>query len=79
MGQIIINTTSNQDVRLAHSFGVYLNLVDASGNPRDATPQEVKHALTNYMEITIHSVEDSEKRAQYASGYVPPDPPNIIG
>jgi hypothetical protein len=75
MGQIVINTTSNQDVRLAHCFGVYLNF----DPPRDATPQEVKHCLTKYLEDTVHGVENNEKREQYASGYVPPDPINIVG
>lgn len=79
MGQIVINTTSNQDARLAHAFGVYLGLVDANGNPRDATGQEIKHAITHFMEVTTNSVEDGEKREQYKAQYVPPTEINIIG
>ena len=79
MAQIIINTTSAQDVRIAHAFGVYLGTLDANGNPRDATGAEVKHALTTYLEVTTHAVEDAEKKEQYRQGYVPPDPINVVG
>jgi len=79
MGQIVINTTANQDVRIAHAFGVYLGTLDVNGLPRDATAAEVKHALTNFLEITTHAVEDSEKKEQYRQGYVPPDPINVVG
>jgi len=73
MAQIIINTTAAQDARLTHCFGVYLNL------GRDATGQEVKRALTDWMEVTVRKVESDEKQQQYLEGYVPPDPINIIG
>jgi len=75
MAQIIINTTAAQDVRLTHCFGVYLQF----DPPRDATGAEVKHAITDFMQNVVNTIERQEKKSEHDAQFVPPDPVNIIG
>lgn len=73
MAQIVINTTPAQDQRLMHCFGVTLQL------GRDATGSEVKHAITDFMQGTVNTVERQEAKQAHDQQFVPPDPINIVG
>lgn len=62
-------TIPDADVpRVQEAYGSILNLRDASGSPRPATPAEVNRALTDWMH---QSTLDYERRKN-AYTFVPP-------
>lgn len=65
MATLTINTTAAQDARIAEAFGACLGLMDANGQPRNATAAEVKAYYVNHMRDFVHSYE-TEKRANAA-------------
>jgi hypothetical protein len=62
-------TIPDQDVsRVTEAYGSILNLRDASGNPRSATPAEVDKAITEWLH---QSTLDYERRKNTYT-FVPP-------
>lgn len=56
MGNLTINTTAPEDVRLAAAFGAYLGL----GTGVNATGPQVKAAVVNFVKQTVLSYEQQQ-------------------
>lgn len=65
MATLTITTTSQQDARIVEAFGARLGLVDANGQPRNATAAEIKAYYVNDLREYVYSYE-TEKRAKAA-------------
>lgn len=65
MATITITTPGPQDADIAATLGVYLNLVDASGNPRSATLAEIKALII--FDLKQHYRETKEAIAAAAA------------
>ena len=67
MATITINTTSQQDQRLAPAFGDFLGLRGEDGGPRNATAAEARAYLISHMKQIVQTYED-----RIAHAAVPP-------
>ena len=57
MPDIILTLTVAQANRVAVALGQYGNLVDGMGNPRDATPAEIKAYLIRQLRSVVITQE----------------------
>lgn len=57
MATLTINTSAAEDARLVVAFGRYMNLQDASGNPRNATAAEIKAFLIQSIIAIVQKTE----------------------
>ena len=60
MATLTINTTPAQDARIIDAYGKSLGLVDAGGDPRNATGAEVKASVINSIKQVVF---DQERKA----------------
>lgn len=60
MPVMTITTTAQQAQRAAAAFGKALNLVDANGNPRNATEAEIKAYVIAHLRMLVHRIEKRE-------------------
>ena len=57
MPTLTITTTAQQAQRVATAFGQRLGLKDGGGNPRDATPSEVKDFVIVQIRLVVQQQE----------------------
>ncbi len=78
-GTLTINTTAPQDARIVAAFGKQLNTMDMADPdnpvPRDATGEEVKQAVIQYIKQVVFTQERRAAR-QAADATVPDLNPN---
>ena len=58
MATLTITTTTAQDLRLVSAYGLFLNLVDANGDPRTATAAEIKSSIINSIKQVVFDQEN---------------------
>lgn len=53
MGTLTVNTTTAQDTRILAAVGKQHGFVDGNGDPRDATPAEVKGVVIQFLKELV--------------------------
>ena len=72
MATLTINTTTENAIRLASAYGLFLGLTDGNGDPRPATNTEVKTAVIEHLKQITFDQEDRVNKAAVSTPRIDP-------